>query len=82
MYVLKPSDTYAADGLTCPEQAHEPLFRNLAHGCGHLWMAQSAIQHESLLRYNQLNIMWHKIASHGIRILFYFMNLSLSLITI
>lgn len=56
--------------------------RNLAYGPQHLRIVQSAIQHESLFKHNRLNISWHKIASNGIRMLFYFMDLHLSLITL
>ena len=56
--------------------------RNLAYGSQHLRIVQSAIQHESLLKCNRLNISWHNIASNGIRMLFYFMDLHLSLINI
>lgn len=56
--------------------------RNSAYGHQHLWIVQSAIHHESLLNWNQLNIMLHNIASNGISMLFYFIDLCLFLITI
>lgn len=56
--------------------------RNSAYGHQHLWIVQSAIHHESLLNWNQLNIMLHNIASNGIRMLFYCIDLCLFLITI
>lgn len=45
---------------------------NLAYGHQNLWIVQSAIQNESLLKCHWWNIIWHNIASNGIKFFLFY----------
>lgn len=82
---MKPSNTYVLMAWHVLNKHMSPshyTLRSLAYGPQNLGIVQSAIQHESLLKRNQLNISCHNITSSRIRMLFYFMGLHLPLITI
>ena len=82
---MKPSSTYVLMAWHVLNKHMSPshyTLRSLTYGPQNLGIVQSAIQLESLLKCNQLNISCHNITSSRIRMLFYFMGLHLSLITI
>lgn len=85
MCFMKPSNAYVLMAWHVLNKHMSPshyTLRSLAYGPQNLGIVQSAIQHESLLKCNRLNISCHNITSSRIRMLFYFMGLHLSLITI
>lgn len=85
MCFMKPSNAYVLMDWHVLNKHMSPshyTLRSLAYGPQNLGIVQSAIQHESLLKCNRLNISCHNITSSRIRMLFYLMGLHLSLITI